>query len=293
MKRGSSIPSCSLRVTPFGGRLPKGNPIELDLPRGELIKHEEVTLIWRGVLVHGRQTVAKLYRRGMLVRCHGLVTFFRVQREFDGLSQLEKLGIPCSIPLFWSHGHFGPYGWGEMLVTELVDQSQTLRDLLSAPHEVGRGLDLSPLFADMARMHASGLHHGMLRTRNILVKNYPEQPLFALIDLPRFHLFPGDIKGQRMARYDVMSLCEGLLPYFPEDTVRSWLSVYGIPEPEMGEFLGALKRFESTPSLRKAYAWEFDIRYAMARFLTSRPAIQRTADSEDRDGRPTTAESSE
>jgi tRNA A-37 threonylcarbamoyl transferase component Bud32 len=272
MKRNSLTPSSSLKVYPLGGRLPEGIPVELDITRGELIKHEPVTLIWRKVSVNGKQAVVKMYRRGLLVRLHGLTTYFRVQREFDGLSQLETLGLPCSIPMFWCHGNFGPYGWGEMLVTEWVAQSQSMRDLLGTRSDVNRHLDLSPLFGDMAMMHAAGMHHGILRTKNILVKNYPEQPDFLFIDLPRFHRFPRDIRGQRMAQHDIMSLCEGLLPYFQEDIVRLWLSAYGIPESETMDLLVRLKRFRSTGSLRKVLAWEFDMRHAMARLLSfSRP----------------------
>ncbi len=219
-------------------------------------------------LVDGRQAVVKMYRRGLLVRLHGLTTYFRVQREFDGLSQLETLGLPCSVPIFWCHGNFGPYGWGEILVTELVAQSQPLRNLLGTRPDVNRHLDLSPLFVDMAMMHTTGMHHGILRTKNILVKNYPERPDFLFIDLPRFHRFPRDIRGKRMARHDLMSLCEGLLPYFPEDTVRLWLSAYGIPESEKMDLLVRFKRFRSTASLRKVLAWEFDMRDAMARLLS-------------------------
>lgn len=267
MKRDTPAPSCLLQVNPLGGRLPREIPIELNLAREELIKHEPVTLIWRTVLPDGRPAVVKMYRRGLLVTCRSLATVFRVQREFDGLSRLEKLGISCSIPLFWCHDCFGPYGWGEMLVTELVAQSQPLRNLLATGSEVGKSLDLSPLFADMAVMHAAGLHHGMLRTRNVLVKNYPEQPTFAIIDLARCHLFPQDIRGKRMARYDLMSLCEGLLPHFPENSAYLWLSAYGIPEPEKMDLVGRLKQFQSTSFLRKVLAWEFDVRNAMARPL--------------------------
>jgi hypothetical protein len=268
------VPSCSLKAHPLGGRLPKGIPVELDLTKGELIKHEPVTLIWRNVPVDGRQGVVKIYRRGLLLRSYGLITFFRVQREFEGLSQLEKLGIPCSIPLLWHHGHLGPFGWGEMLVTELVDSSQSLRELLSAHSEAATSLDLSPLFADMAKMHAAGVHHGMLRTRNVLVKNYPESPSFTFIDLPRFHCFPRDIRGKRMARYDLMSFCEGLLPHFSEDKVQSWLSAYGIPESEVTGLSIQLKRFRSTASLRKISAWEFDIRGSLAHLSTLFPSGQ-------------------
>ena len=273
MNRNSSAPSYLLKVSPLGGRLPEETPIDLDLTKGELIKHEPVTLIWRNVLVEGRQAVVKMYRRGMFVRLRSLTTYFRVQREFDGLSHLERLELPCSLPIFWCHGYFGPYGWGEILVTELVAQSQPLRNLLGTRPEANRHLDLSPLFVDMAVMHANGMHHGILRTKNILVKNYPERPVFVFIDLPRFHCFPRDIRGKRMARHDLMSLCEGLLPYFPEDTVLLWLSAYGIPESEKMDLLVRLKQFRSMASLRKVLAWEFDVRDAMARPLSfSRPS---------------------
>jgi hypothetical protein len=238
----------------------------LNPTRGKLIKHEPATLIWRELLADGRQAVVKLYRRGLAVWCRSLATGFRVQREFDGLSQLETLGIPCSVPLFWCHGHFGQHGWGEILVTEGVVKGQSLRDLLVTRSKVSRSLDFSPLFADVARMHTVGLHHGVLSTRNILVKNYPERPVFLFIDMPRFHRFPRDIRGTRMARYDLMTLCEGLVPIFPEDTVLSWLSAYGIPESEKMDLLVQLKRFRSTSFLRRVLGTEFNIRYGMARF---------------------------
>jgi tRNA A-37 threonylcarbamoyl transferase component Bud32 len=271
MKHDFSAPSCLLRVKPLGGRLPEGTPVELNLARGGLIKNERVTLIFRDVPVDGRQTVVKIYRRGRLVRLHGLATYFRVQREFAGLSVTQRLGIPCSIPVFWAHGHFGPYGWGEMLVTEWVARSQSLRDLLGTRPELGSPLDLSPMFADLAKMHAAGVQHGMLRTKNILVKDYPESPVFVFIDFPRFHHFPRDIRGTRMARHDVMSLWEGLLPHFPEDMMHVWLSAYGIREREQMDLLARLKRFRSTPFLRKVLAWEFDVRHVAARLLTPPP----------------------
>jgi len=271
VKRNSSAPSYLLQVFPRGGRLPEGIPVELSPTRRELIKNEPKTLIWREVLADGRQAVVKLYRRSLIGWGRTLAFGFRGQREFNGLSRLEKLGIPCSVPLFWCHGHFGLYGWGEILVTEWVAQSQSLRDLLVTRSEVSRFLDLSPLFADMARMHSVGLHHGMLRTRNILVENYPEKPVFVFIDMPRFHHFPRDIRGTRMARYDMMFLCEGLLPHFPEDKVLLWLSAYGIPESEKIDLLVRLKRFRSTRFLRWFLGSEFYVRIGMAKFFTFYP----------------------
>lgn len=267
MNRHSSAPSELLQVFPRGGRLPEGIRVELCPARGELIKDEPTTLIWRERLADGRQVVVKLYRRGLAVWCRSLTTGFRVQHEFDGLGQLEKLGVPCSVPLFWGHGRFGGYGWGEVLVTEWVAHSQSLRDLLATRSGVSRFLDLSPLFADLARMHRVGLHHGMLRTRNILVKTYPERPVFVFIDMPRSHHFLRDIRGMRMAHYDLMSLCQGLLPYYSEDQVLLWLSAYGIPESEKADHLVRFKRFRSTSFVRRVWGAEFNVRNGMAKLM--------------------------
>lgn len=74
-----------------------------------------------------------------------------------------------------------------------------------------------------------------------------------------------------MARYDLMSLCQGLLPYFPEDQVLLWLSAYGIPESEKMDRLVRLKRFRSTAFLRRVRGAEFNVRIAMAKLMTFLP----------------------
>jgi hypothetical protein len=117
----------------------------------------------------------------------------------------------------------------------------------------------------------------MLRTRNILVKNYPESAVFVFIDMPRFHRFPRDIRGTRMARYDLMSLCQGLLPYFSEDMVLLGLSAYGIRESEKMELLVQLKRFRSTAFLRRVFGAEFNVRIAMAQLMTFLSRMPRKA----------------
>jgi hypothetical protein len=271
VKPNSSAPSSSLQVFPRGGRLPEGISVDLNPTKGTLIKDEPITLIWREVLADGKQVVVKLYRRGLTVWCRSLASGFRVQREFNGLRLMEKHGIPCSVPLFWCRGHFGFHGWGEILATQWMAQSQSLRGLLATRPKVSSVLDLSPLFADVARMHSVGLHHGMLSARNIVVKNYPERPVFVFVDMPRFHHFPGDIRGTRMARCDLMSLCEGLLPCFPEDEVLLWLSAYGIPASEKIDLLARLKRFRSTGFLRRVLGAEFNMRITMAKFFTFYP----------------------
>ncbi len=282
MRRDFPSPSYRLHVYPLGGRLPEGIPVELSLTRGELIKHEPTTFIWNTVLSDGRQVAVKMYKRRLLVWGHTLSIYFRAQREFDGLSQLEKLGIPCSVPVFWSHGHFGPYGWAEILVTEWVAQGQPLNKLLRTRSEDSKLLDLSPLFADVARMHSGGLYHGALSAKNILVKGYPESPVFVFIDMPRLLRFPRDIRGTRMACHDLMHFCERLLRYCPEDKVLSWLSAYGIPESEKTDLLVRLKRFRSTKFLRRVLGAEFNVRSTMVNFFTFYTRITQDSQQQER-----------
>ena len=71
-----------------------------------------------------------------------------------------------------------------------------------------------------------------------------------------------------MAYYDLMSLCEGLLPHFPEDAVHSWLLAYGLRDQEKIAILDRLKQFRSTSTLRKVVAAEFDVRNVISRLLT-------------------------
>jgi hypothetical protein len=111
----------------------------------------------------------------------------------------------------------------------------------------------------------------MLRTRNILVENYPEKPVFVFIDMPRFHHFPRDIRGTRMARYDLMFLCEGLFQHFPADKALLWLLAYGISESEKINLLVRFKRFRSTRFLRWFLGSEFYVRIGMAKFFTFYP----------------------
>jgi hypothetical protein len=285
MRRDFPSPSYRLHVYPLGGRLPEGMPVELNLTRGELIKHEPTTFIWNTVLSDGRQVAVKMYKRWLLLWGHSLSAYFRAQREFDGLSQLEKLGIPCSVPLFWCRDHFGPWGWAEVLVTEWVARSQSLHRLLVTQSEARKVLDVSPLFADMARMHSGGLHHGALSTKNILVKGYPESPIFLFIDMPRCHRFPRDIRGTRMARFDLMCLCERLFPFFQEDKVLSWLSAYGIPESKKIDLLVQLKRFRSTKFLRRFFGAEFNVRSTLVNLFPFHP--RNIPDSQQQEGAKT------
>ena len=130
--------------------------------------------------------------------------------EFGALQKLESLGERCTRPLFWGYGNFGRHGRGELLATEWQGDCRPLDEVLAADPEPAGKLDLAPLWAAVGRLHDAGLYHGTLLARNILVRGGADAREFVLLDMPRCHLFPYEIRGTRMARYDLLFMANTL-----------------------------------------------------------------------------------
>jgi len=100
-------------ASPRGSTGGRGAVVELH-PARHRAQGRAGTLIWRERLADGTEAVIKLYRAAAhLVPLP--FEHFRTSNEFRALRQLELLGERCTPPLFWSHGHFGSHGWGELL----------------------------------------------------------------------------------------------------------------------------------------------------------------------------------
>ena len=254
-----------MRVNALVARSGHGVEVELHPGSSVILKEEPGTLIWRERLADGTEAVIKLYRRGLLswVRCR--LSTFRTWNEFRALRQIEALGERCTLPLFWGHGHFGRYGWGEMLATHWLHDARSLSDVLAADPVIGREIDLAPLWSIAARLHDAGLHHGTLLARNVLVRNATHAPQFFLLDLPRFHRFPYGIRGTRMARYDLLFLTHSLLRALPGDDLPRWLSAYGMSDAQQRRFAADVRRFRNSSLLRRMTGLEFNVRYLVAR----------------------------
>ena len=261
----SPAPAATLRVSPRVARAGHGAALELHPASGVILKQEPGTLIWHERLADGTEAVLKLYRRGFVAWCRCRLSAFRTWNEFRALRQLESLGERCTPPLFWGHGRFGRYGWGELLATRWLPDSHPLEDVLIADPEAGRKLDLAQLWSTVGRLHDAGLHHGTLLARNILIRGDADASEFFLLDLPRFHRFAYGIRGTRMARYDLMFLANTLLRTLPPDNLQSWLAAYGMNADEQAEFRASLARFRNSSRLRRAVGMEFNLRALLAR----------------------------
>jgi len=255
-----------LRVTPRVDRAGRGAVVELHPGAGIALKEEPGTLIWRERLADGTEAVIKLYRRGLLTWCRCRLSTFRTSNEFRALRQLELLGERCTPPLFWSHGHFGSHGWGELLAMRWLPDCRPLADVLASDPGAAGQLDLAPLWATVGRLHDAGLHHGTLLARNILVRGEGDALEFILLDLPRFHRFPYGIRGTRMARYDLMFLANTLLRALPADALPPWLAAYGMSDDQQAQFMAHLRRFRNSSRLRRVVGLEFNLRALLARF---------------------------
>jgi tRNA A-37 threonylcarbamoyl transferase component Bud32 len=270
---GSPAHAAPLRVTPRVDRAGRGAVVELHPGTGIVLKEEPGTLIWRERLADGTEAVIKLYRRGLLSWCRCRLSNFRAWNEFRALRQLESLGERCTPPLFWGHGHFGSYGWGELLAMRRLPGCRPLADALASDPDAAGKIDLAPLWATVGRLHDAGLHHGTLLARNILVRGEGGALEFILLDLPRFHRFPYGIRRTRMARYDLMFLANTLLRVLPADSLPRWLTAYGMSDDQQAQFMAHLRRFRNSSRLRRVVGLEFNLRSLFARFR--RPSAPR------------------
>jgi len=272
---GSPARSDSLRVDPRVARAGHGAVVELHPAAGVTLKEEPGTLIWRERLPDGTEAVIKLYRRGLLAWCRCRLTAFRTWNEFRALRQLESLGERCTPPLFWGHGNFGRYGWGELLAMRWLPGCRGLDEVLADEREAAGSIDLAPLWSAVGRLHDAGLHHGTLLARNVMVRGNADAPEFVLLDLPRFHRFPYGLRGTRMARYDLMFMATTLLRARPASELPHWLAAYGMSDDQAARFVADLGRFRNSSRLRRAVGLEFNVRALLAGVRHPRAARDR------------------
>jgi tRNA A-37 threonylcarbamoyl transferase component Bud32 len=185
-------------------------PTKLDPDK--TIKAESKCLIWSVRLDKATPAIVKMYyRRGIINFVRELLLNFRTQREFKALSRLDRHGISCSKPLFWTYGYCKKYGFYEILCTSQISNAKSLTDFL-APKQIFReDFGLESLFQMVQMMHKSGVYHGSLSTKNILIDATGNaQPKYYIIDLARSWIFPGSIIGKSIAWYDILKIVRSI-----------------------------------------------------------------------------------
>ena len=241
---------------------PGGGPGEI------LIKAEFHTLVWSESLPGGGRAIMKMYRRRPFYDpLRRWFLPYRAEREFQVLSHLVRHGIPCSEPLSWSHGRRDPHGLHELLVTREVDGATALDKLLQ---QTGIVTDLAPLLRLIRRMHDSGVSHGGLAPRNILVSFPAGTPAFHLIDMSYSCIFPCGIAGTRMADFDLLDLMYRIRRHFPKADCDAWLGAYGLDDSAVQRLNAGLERYRPRRPWSHLRRGETDLRAAIARLRAPR-----------------------
>jgi len=217
------------------------------------IKAEANCLIFTEQLENGTSAVMKMYyRRGLANATREFVLNFRVQREFRILQHLVNYGIPCTIPLFWTYGYCKQYGFYEVLCTRQIPNAISLRTYLSSASITDKNIDLGPLMVLVYNMHRSGVYHGALSTKNILIDATGNaQAKYFHIDLARGWLFPGSIVGNRIAWFDLLKLVKKIESRLGIGYCRPYLSQYGLGGEAVEKFYRDAGRYKSTSRKHK------------------------------------------
>lgn len=218
----------ALELIPRGRHGAAGPAVRADPAAGTLIKEERKTVVWRQTLTDGTRAVLKLYRhrKPSWLERRGWYTG-RAEREYRALCHLEDHQVACSAPLFWACGETPATGRYELLATREVAGAVDLHDLVKQGNAPS-SLDLRPLFALTAALHRSGLQHGALLGRNVLLAGRD----FFLIDLPRSQRFGRSIEGRGAGLFDLKVLVQSLAPYLPDETLVAGLAGYArLPRP--------------------------------------------------------------
>jgi hypothetical protein len=101
-------------------------------------------------------------------------------------------------------------------------------------------------------MHRSGVYHGALSTKNILIDTTDStQAKYFHIDLARGWLFPDSILGKQIARFDLLKLVNKIESRLGIGYCLPYLSQYGLEGEAIQKFYRDTERYKSTSRKHK------------------------------------------
>jgi hypothetical protein len=155
-------------------------------------------------------------------------------------------GVPCTIPLFWTFGYCKAYGFYEILQTRQIQNTISLKTLLSSETLTDKKIDLGPLFQLVYNMHRCGVYHGALSTKNILIDPTGNAQIkFYSIDFARGWLFPGSIIGKQIAWFDLFKLVRSIESHLSMGDCQPYLAQYGLEKGAIERFYQDAGRYQS------------------------------------------------
>jgi len=243
--------------------------LTLDVPQ-EPMKVDRGTVIFRWQ-PKAADVIVKLYGdMGAFNWLRKQVVGYRARREYRTLARLRDEGIDCGEPMFWATGRSKEHGLFEVVATREIPDAVTLADELPRLDPEARVDVLGRLFESLARMHRAGVWHGVFFVRNVLLGNDRRVP--RIIDLEKSVCFASDIRGSRMADYDLLCAVTSLFIVIGGGYARSALVRYGLDEAGIARIFAAVESTRWSKAARYRLRAEFLARGVLSRAAGVVPA---------------------
>jgi serine/threonine-protein kinase RIO1 len=194
------------------------------------------------------------------------VVGYRARREFQTLDRLRSVGIPCCEPMFWGTGRSPVHGLFEMVATREIPGAQTMAERMPSLTPEARAEILGRVYEALARMHHAGIFHGAFYLTNVLLGSDPATANVPwLVDLEKSVSFAGDIRGSRMADFDLLCAVSSTFNVMGGGYARGALERYGLDEPEIARVFDIVRRSRSSKFNRYRRRAEFIARGVVSR----------------------------
>jgi hypothetical protein len=214
----------------------------------------------------GRQILKVYGEMGTFNWMRKLVVGYRARREFSTLAVLRAAAVDCCEPLYWGTGRSSERGRFEMIATREVPRAVTLaaRAASLAPDE--RAEVLGRVAEQLARAHAAGVYHGAPFLTNVLVCAAGASASGIIwVDLEKSICFARDIRGSRMAVFDLVNLVNSTFKFMGAGHARAALGRYGLADAEMQRVFAAIDAFRSSKLQRRRRRVEYLVRGVVSR----------------------------
>ncbi len=246
----------------------------VDVPQ-DPIKDDRGTVVFPWPTEGEHRCIVKIYgHMGIFNWLRKQVVGYRARREFRTLARLRSAGVDCCEPLFWGTGRSPAHGIFEAVATRELPGVVTLAERAPSLAATERTKMLGQLFEQLAGMHRAGVYHGAPYLTNVLLDSASESPdRLWMVDLEKSVCFSRDIRGSRMASYDLVSLVSSTFAIVGGGYARAALVRYGLGEAAIGRVFSDVETIRSSKFQRYRRRAEFLARGVLSRTWSGDRAV--------------------
>jgi hypothetical protein len=238
------------------------------------IKADRGTVVFAWPPGGDRRMILKVYgEMGALNWLRKQVVGYRAWREFRTLALLRAASVDCCEPLLWGTGHSPEYGLFEVLATREIPCATTLQQQAASLAPAERAEMFARVFEQLACTHQAGVYHGAPYLSNVLLSTARVSASgIVMVDLEKSVCYARDIRGSRMASFDLLNLVNATEVCVGTRYARAGLVRYGLEDTTIERVLSAAAAYRSSKFQRYRRRAEFLARGVLSRALRARRA---------------------